>query len=150
MGRFLDIYKKSGDAVTLFDKSPLKRELLLFLVSGCSAVATDATVYFGLFHLGIAHAIAKSLSFCAGSFVAYILNKYLTFSSPERSTSEVVRFALLYLTTLGVNTAINSGALWLLGTHMSVLAFLLATGTSTVLNFLGQKYFVFNKGKAVN
>lgn len=123
----------------------LRREILLFLVSGCSAVGTDAMVYFGLFHLGVDHAAAKAASFCAGSFVAFVLNKYLTFSSPERSAAEVAKFVVLYLTTLGINTAVNSTALWILGMDMSLVAFLLATGTSTVLNYFGQKYLVFNK-----
>ena len=33
--------------------------------------------------------------------------------------------------------------LWL--TDISILAFLAATGTSTVINFIGQKFFVFTK-----
>ncbi len=124
-------------------KNKLSREILLFLVSGFSAVGTDAAVYFGLFHASVEHPIAKSSAFCAGSFVAFILNKYLTFNSPERSGTEVIRFVLLYLTTLGINTAVNSGVLWVMGLKMTILAFLIATGTSTVLNYLGQKYFVF-------
>ncbi len=127
----------------------LRREILLFLISGFSAVATDGAVYFGLFHIGVEHPVAKATSFCAGSFVAFILNKYLTFSSPERSASQIVRFVLLYLTTLGMNTAVNSGVLLVLGLNMTLLAFLAATGTSTVLNYLGQKYFVFTGGKSV-
>lgn len=117
-----------------------RRELLRFLIAGSSAVAVDGGTYAVLLRY-FSHWPSKMTSFILGSIVAFLLNKYWTFEKPEPSGPEVIRFAVLYTTTLLANTLVNSGALWL--TNQVFLSFLLATGTSTVLNFLGQKFWVF-------
>lgn len=119
----------------------LKKEMKMFLVAGFSAVATDMSTYYLLFNF-LGHSPAKAISFISGSVVAYILNKYLTFEQKRKSYSEVLRFGMLYITTLGVNVAVNILSLTLLSGWVFT-AFLLATGASTVLNFLGQKFWVF-------
>jgi putative flippase GtrA len=121
----------------------LDREIKMFLVAGFSAVATDMSVYYLLYGF-LDHSPAKAISFISGSLVAYILNKFFTFEQKEKSYSEMVRFAMLYLTTLGVNVAVNKVSLILFSGFVFV-AFLLATVTSTVLNFLGQKFWVFKE-----
>lgn len=119
----------------------LKKQIKMFLVAGFSAVATDMSVYYLLFTF-LDHSSAKAISFISGTVVAYILNKYLTFEQKRKSYSEMLRFGILYVTTLGVNVAVNKVSLILLSGWIFI-AFLLATGTSTVLNFLGQKFWVF-------
>lgn len=118
----------------------LARELFSFLLAGGSAVATDMGTYF-LLLLWLSHAPAKAISFILGSGVAYILNKIFTFRKPGRSAAEVVRFVILYTMTLGANVLVNQACLLL--SLPELLAFLFATGTSTVLNYLGQKFWVF-------
>lgn len=122
----------------------LVRQVLRFLVAGGSAVGTDALVYFLLVGVGFEKSFAKGLSFLSGTVVAYVINKFWTFERPERSLAEVFKFALLYGFTLGVNVGVNALVLALLPGQIT-LAFLCATGTSTVLNFLGQKFFVFRR-----
>jgi len=119
----------------------LKKELSRFLVSGVSAVATDYGTYL-LFQQWVDIAPAKGASFVAGSIVAFILNKYWTFEQPDDSFNHAVRFTLLYLSTLGANVAVNAATLYLWPGFLT-WAFLVATGTSTLLNFLGQKFWVF-------
>lgn len=119
----------------------LAGELGRFLGAGVSAVATDCTVYYLLLNW-FPHAPAKAASFIAGSLVAYLLNKFWTFARHTRSYAEAARFACLYLCTLGANTAVNELALRLLP-GLTFFAFLCATGTSTVLNYLGMKFWVF-------
>ncbi len=53
---------------------PNKKELFRFLVSGCSAVATDMGVYYLLKNF-LNPDIAKGISFIAGTVVAFLLNK---------------------------------------------------------------------------
>jgi len=119
----------------------LKKELKMFIMAGFSAVATDASTYYLLFNF-LGHSPAKAISFISGSAVAYVLNKYLTFEQTRKSYPEVLRFGMLYTTTLGVNVAVNKLSLTLLSGWVFA-AFLIATGTSTVLNYLGQKFWVF-------
>lgn len=119
----------------------LKKEMKMFILAGFSAVATDMSTYYLLFNF-FGHSPAKAISFISGSAVAYVLNKYLTFEQKRKSYSEVLRFGMLYMTTLGVNVFVNKLSLTFLFGWVFT-AFLLATGASTVLNYLGQKFWVF-------
>jgi putative flippase GtrA len=121
--------------------SVAQKQLLRFLVVGCSAVATDFVSYTLLLHL-LAHVPAKTLSFIAGTIIAYILNKYWTFEKPGTNHTELSRFVILYTSTLVANVAVNAAILILLPAAI-LFAFLCATGTSTILNFIGQKWWVF-------
>ncbi|MDX2470896.1 MAG: GtrA family protein [SAR324 cluster bacterium] len=119
----------------------LKKELTRFLVTGCSAVATDYLTYL-LFQQWFDLSLAKGLSFVAGSVLAFILNKYWTFEVHHSTAKQLVKFTALYLSTLAANVSVNAAALQLLPEFIT-FAFLCATGTSTILNFLGQKFWVF-------
>jgi len=129
----------------LISNKTLSRQMQRFLFSGLSAVATDSLVYYLLVLLHLTYSPAKTISFLAGTIVAYILNKFYTFEKKERSFSETVLFLTLYLLTMGVNVGVNATILHILGASMATLAFLIATACSTVLNFLGQKFVVFQK-----
>jgi putative flippase GtrA len=54
-------------------------------------------------------------------------------------------FIGLYLTTLIINVGVNSGVIAVLGEDglFFSLAFLIATGASATLNFLGMRMIVF-------
>jgi putative flippase GtrA len=120
--------------------SQIKKELKRFLVAGISAVATDLGTYYLLLNY-LDPAIAKTISFLLGTIVAYVINKYWTFEKPMHSFSEVLKFTLLYTVTLFANVMTNE--LVLNQFKVILLAFLVATGVSTVLNFIGQKWWVF-------
>ena len=121
--------------------SLFKKQLARFIVVGCAAVATDFVFYFVLLNL-IPHAPAKTISFIAGTIVAYIFNKYWTFEKPDKSHTEMFQFFILYTLTLGANVGVNAITLHFFPEY-TLLAFFCATGTSTVLNFIGQKWWVF-------
>ena len=121
--------------------TPFKRQLSRFIIVGCAAVATDFIFYFFLIS-SITHTPAKTISFIAGTIVAYIFNKYWTFKRPKRSHAEIFQFFILYTITLGVNVGVNTAILYLFPKY-TLIAFFFATGTSTVLNFIGQKWWVF-------
>ena len=119
-----------------------KQQLGKFIVSGLIAVAVDFGVYFFLNNY-INHNVSKGLSFLTGSIVAYLLNKFWTFRAKEFSGSQLFRFFFLYLTTLAINILVNKGVLNLFNSVL--FGFLCATGASTILNFLGQKFWVFKQ-----
>lgn len=124
-------------------KSPPAGELGRFLVAGLSAVGVDFAVYFLLAqYAALPLAVCKTLSFCSGALVSFVLNRIFTFRARHGSTAQqVILFTLLYGVTLGLNVAVNAAAL-ALGVWQS-LAWLLATGASTVANFVGMKFVVF-------
>ncbi|MEK7452463.1 MAG: GtrA family protein, partial [Patescibacteria group bacterium] len=121
-----------------------KKELFRFLITGFTAVGTDACVYAILLYF-LSPSYAKTSSFFAGTIVAYLLNKYWTFEKKVFVFKEVIRFLSLYTVTLFVNVWVNTFTLDL--THQHTIAFLFATTTSTILNFIGLKFWVFRKNK---
>ena len=120
--------------------SKIKKELERFLVAGLSAVGTDLVMYYILLNF-MPHDISKAVSFLLGTVVAFVINKYWTFEKHEKSYKEILKFGILYSLTLGANVMTNKMILEY--TSLVFLAFLVATGVSTVLNFIGQKWWVF-------
>lgn len=120
--------------------SKSRKQMIRFVFSGLLAVSTDLLVYYLLFNK-IDYSFAKGIAFLTGTFVAYTLNKYWTFEQKKFSTSQLFKFLLLYVFSLGVNILMNS--LILDEYEIVLLAFLVATGLSTIINFIGQKFWVF-------
>ncbi len=120
--------------------SQIKKELKRFIVAGVSAVGTDLTTYYLLLNF-FSTDVAKAISFLLGTVVAFIINKYWTFEKHERSYGEIIKFGLLYSTTLAANVFTNKVILDIF--NITLIAFIIATGVSTVLNFIGQKWWVF-------
>lgn len=120
-----------------------RKELIRFLFGGGSAVIVDYLVYRLLMACGLDMDIAKGISFVCGAAVGFVINKLWTFESAHFSKGEVLRYILLYACTATINALVNKGVLAV--APVQILGFLCATGVSTVLNFLGQKFFVFRK-----
>ena len=118
----------------------IKKELKRFLVAGISAVGTDLIAYYILLNY-LNTDISKGVSFLLGTIVAFFINKYWTFEKKEKSHREIVQFGILYTFTLGANIVTNKFILDIY--NITLLAFLIATGVSTVMNFIGQKWWVF-------
>jgi len=121
------------------------KELLKFLVGGGSAVLTDYAVYNLLLSAGTDMSLSKAVSYICGAIIGFIINKLWTFESKGFSQKEIYKYILLYAVSAGINAGINKLVMLLAG--IQILAFLCATGVSTVINFLGQKFFVFVKQK---
>ena len=120
-----------------------KKELGRFLIGGSSAVITDYLVYTLLLKFLVMVSAAKLIAFVSGSIVGFIINKFWTFESKGLLRYEIIKYAILYAITAYWNVFVNNLALnYFLPTW---LAFLFATGASTIANFLGQKFFVFRK-----
>lgn len=137
-----------------------RKQLTKFVLIGGLAVLTDLACYYGFLNLIPAdafgppldnEAVSKSLSFLCGLSVTYWLNKIWTWRRKDRDTRRLMRFLLIYGISLVLNVGINSGLLHLLHTHAvfaSVpfkyfIAFVGATGSCSVFNFLCQKYWIF-------
>jgi len=143
------------DSKIIIGNNKLHSQLLYFIIIGVIATVFDFVIYTALSSV-LPYTISKSISFVLGSALAYLLNKFFTFKQPVHSTRELMRFISLYATTLVANVLVNAIALGQLPVFIGslltwetiiILAFIIATGVSTVLNFLGQKFWVFRQGK---
>ncbi|MGE0409165.1 MAG: GtrA family protein [Amphiplicatus sp.] len=120
-----------------------------FLIVGGMTVLLDLIVYRAFAFIGVDVHAAKGIGFVAGTLFAYFANRLYTFSA-KGGAAVFMRFLALYATTLGCNVAVNAAALFALSsdTNAVTIAFLIATGVSATLNFLGMKHLVFRR-KAV-
>ncbi|MFT5722943.1 MAG: putative flippase GtrA [Bacteroidia bacterium] len=113
----------------------------------------------------------KGFGFLTGTFVSYNLNKFWTWRTSDRNNKRLANFTILYLVSLVVNIIINK---WGLHTFLNneiallytnheqvavtlfpfktdkLFAFVLATGVSSVITFIGQKLWVFKDKKATD
>ena len=124
----------------------IKRELAIFLVVGTSTVLVDFISYRGLIGFQVMEVdMAKATGFLVGTLFAYFANRYLTFGNKSHFSNSVWRFSALYASTLVANVLINALLLNLLADVAFAIqfAFLLATGITACLNFLGMKLYVF-------
>ena len=139
------MFENNSDRPSSASEQENRRQIRRFLVIGLISVATDYLVY--LFLCGplfLITSVAKGLSYVAGMAVGYAGNKYWTFGSTRRSAAEPVAYVAVYAVTLVVNIMVNSAVLGTLG--WSLLAFLVATATTMVLNFLGLRLIAFRTG----
>lgn len=134
---------------------PIKHELAIFLIVGLLTVAIDFLMYRGLIYINLfgfdSVNLAKGLSFIGGTIFAYFANRFWTFNQQITSSGSVIRFSLVYIIGLLANIAINHLSIaWLSSMiltpeYILLIAFLLATGVSATLNFIGMKFFVFTQ-----
>lgn len=133
----------------------LRRELRSFILIGIAATLIDFTLY-SIFQQFVVYSIAKTCSFLCGTTFTYLLNKFITFKQTKHSNKEVAKFATLYSLSLLANVSTNSAIIHILKTYFSsyaflthavviIIAFVGATGISTIINFTGQKLWVFKK-----
>ena len=131
----------------------IKRELIRFLICGVSTVLVDYISYRSLIGFQVMEVdMAKATGFLVGTLFAYFVNRFWTFGHKPHVPGGAWRFSALYASTLSANVVINAFALKLLADLASGIqfAFLVATGISACLNFLGMKFFVFKPITAFN
>lgn len=129
---------------TIFKK--LNFELARYFLVGVVSVSVDAVVYYLLTTTALASpGVAKRISFVIGSTWAFLANKFFTFRKKDKVIREPVAFAMVYLFGFIANGYVHDLTLeiW----NVGPLSFILATGLSTVTNYLGQKFIVFAKRK---
>lgn len=110
------------------------------------SVAIDFVVYRLLVtQAGYQNDLAKASGYLSGLVFGFFLNKLWTFESRKARLSEPLLYLAVYSVTFLLNLAINRGILAWLGESTMPLAFLTATGVSTVCNFVGLRLVAFRK-----
>lgn len=113
------------------------------LVGGCAAVV-DYGSYQGLLALGLWIHLAKALSFILGTTTAYLVNRRWTFQA-QGGGAQFASVMTLYAITFAVQVGMNAVMLGLLPpmTGEITLAFVVAQGTATTINFVVQRTLIF-------
>ena len=119
---------------------------LMNTIIGTSAMFIAYNVF------GLGYWPSSAVNYILGSIFSYFANKYFTFRSEKKSTKEIIRFIInivvCYFIAYGVaKPAINIllGSLNLKISLLEQAGMLLGMCIFIVINFLGQKFFVFKK-----
>ena len=116
-----------------------------FLIVGIITVLIDFVIYILLLFFDFETDLSKAVSFSGGAIFAYFANRGYTFKSQRKGLLSFALFSTLYILTLGVNVSMNELILSVFGkTQLFIIfAFIVATGLSAAINYIGMKYIIF-------
>jgi putative flippase GtrA len=119
------------------------RQFVKFNLVGLLNTAIDVAVFALLTWLGVFYILAQCISYGLGMVNSYTLNKYWTFAQKGRlEPKQILRFTVLNLGSL----LLSIGLLALLKDHLALnvlIAKLITTVGTTLINFVGNKLWVF-------
>jgi putative flippase GtrA len=115
-----------------------------FIVTGGLSAIVDFGLYVALLAAGLHVNVAKTISFIAGTTTAYLINRRWTFQAPP-SRARFIAVMMLYALTYGVQIGINYlfYMTWDDKPWRVPVAFVIAQGTATVINFVVQRAVIF-------
>ena len=134
-------------------KKILSLEQSRFIIVGVmnTIIGTAAMlIAYNVFHLG--YWVSSAMDYIIGSIFSYFANKHFTFKSEKKSGEEVIRFTInivvCYFISYGVAKPVMNMVLRNMNLSVSIfeqLSMILGMCIFIVLNYIGQKFFVFRK-----
>ena len=117
------------------------KQFLSYSTIGFISLIIDALVYIILSDIFfISKSLSKIISFIVGSVNSFIGNKLFTFRAKSFNYKEPVKFILIYSVSLIVNSSTHD---FFLNVFEGFSPFIIASIFSIIINFGGQKLWVF-------
>lgn len=130
----------------------LSVQLVRFVITGCISAVVD----YGLLSLLMAgfgwdHTWAKAVSFVAGTTTAYMINRRWTFraeASKRRFLAIVVLYGITFALQVGIFSLVYALLVptgWPAVPVVNGIAFVVAQGIATAVNFIVQRTVIFRR-----
>jgi putative flippase GtrA len=135
----------------------MKYSFVRFIIVGVvNTIVGLSCMYLFLHAAGLSYWIATFLGNSIGACVSYILNRKFTFKSESSVPKSAIRFIIVILCCYFISYDLGKNLVeWVLKSYAIFneklkvdLAVLVGTGMYTLLNYFGQKLFVFPKKDA--
>ena len=118
-----------------------------FIVGGINTLISLLTFYVLNKILGINYILSSVISYAFGMINSYFLNKRWTFNDKDK---KIILQLMKFIAVNGISLSINVLAMYILVDRIhidSMGAQVIATGFSTILNYLGSRALVFSISK---
>lgn len=131
-------------------------KFIKFALVGLVNTLFGTAIMFGFYNiLGFSYWISSAANYVLASILSYFLNKHFTFKNTAKGAGQIVRFA------------VNIGVCWLIAygiakpfvrfilsnaskTLQDNIAMLVGMGLFVILNYAGQRFFVFKDEQQKN
>jgi putative flippase GtrA len=127
----------------------INREIRFFLINGFIGVTIAYLVYRLLMLISLDINFSSIISYFTAMLYGYFANKQLTFKNRDNiSFTNITNYIGLHLCTLVIFVNLNSFLVVMLENYTLnlLIAFILPVSLTTILNFLGLRFWVFKKG----
>ena len=123
-------------------------QFVKFNLVGVLNTLVDIGVYALLTAIGLNPYVAQVISYACGVLNSYLFNTLWTFKKEKRRTErEFILFVCVNLVSLGVSLGMIYAAKHYLHVEDALIQKLIATPVAMVVNFIGNKLFVFKKSE---
>lgn len=124
-----------------------------FILVGVANTVIGTSVMFIAYNVfGMGYWISSALNYIIGSIFSYFANKYFTFRSQKKSVKEILMFVLNIVVCYGIAYGIAKPLILLVLGQMQLslsvleqISMLAGMCIFIVINFCGQKFFVFKR-----
>ena len=131
-------------------------KLLKFLIVGFVNTFVGAGIMFALYNfLGCTYWFSSICNYIAGGIVSFFLNKFFTFKNNKKSISQVLLFIISILFCYLISYMGAKKIIYFILQNVSQktadnYSMLLAMCLYTALNYITQRFIVFNDSKTKN
>ena len=126
----------------------ISMEQLRFIVVGVLNTIIGTATMLIAYYCGFGYWISTALNYIVGSVFSYFANKYFTFHSKAKDKKELFRFIInivvCYFVAYGVAKPIIIKVLGSGNIFIDYVSMILGMLIFIVINYLGQKFYVFN------
>lgn len=119
--------------------------IVRFILVGGTSTGIDFIIYM-ILSQAIPLAASKAISMIVASIFSYVANKRFTFKDKDKTNLKyILRYYFVFAINLGANVGMNYMMFRLTGSK--IVAFIFATVCGMTVNYLGQRFIVFNRNR---